>query len=350
MSQTVLPVDAGLHPIRVVRLPLDKLQAAVAFLHERSGGVMEMIAHFWERLAQTPPLQRGDLHMVVAGPVVNNSRNVDINISTLDCGHLTGAMLYVPKAHRADVLALDELTARAFAGYIIQKGGSPTASGSGQNAENGEGARGSLGSLDSKSFVDNDLSGFLEVDSTDKVAIDFLTGGAEGIQWMVPLLLPHVGKRAPARQLVNEVMHLPPLVQVVGEPAVRLARDPDRPTLNRWRRQYMEERGLTFDADIDAMVDAGRVFVFEHEQNVVAVAKFDLELAQIIEIGGVYTFPEFRKHGFGGRIVADLAGRIRLKGKKPVLQVDHANDVALRLYQGSGWKSQGRLARVWLTG
>jgi len=101
-------------------LPVDKPQAAVAFLHARSGGVMYLIAHFWERLAFTPPLLRADLHLVVATPI--ESDHVNINIPQLDPSRFSGALLYVPKAHRADVLALDPPTAAAFAAYISHQG------------------------------------------------------------------------------------------------------------------------------------------------------------------------------------------------------------------------------------
>ena len=37
-------------------------------------------------------------------------------------------------------------------------------------------------------------------------------------------------------------------------------------------------------------------------------------------------------------------------GKMPTLQVDDQNAPALKLYEGMGWRSMGRLARVWLTG
>ena len=56
----------------------------------------------------------------MAVPVSSN--DVNININQLDCGTFTGAMLYVPKAHRADVLALDQPAAAAFAAYITQEG------------------------------------------------------------------------------------------------------------------------------------------------------------------------------------------------------------------------------------
>ncbi|MGN6368340.1 MAG: GNAT family N-acetyltransferase [Phycisphaerae bacterium] len=357
-------------PLQLVRLPVDKPQPAVSFLHERSQGVMDLIAHFWERLAQTPPLQRGDLHLVVATPT--GSDVVNINTPQLDAGKFSGAMLYVPKAHRADVLALDPPTAAAFAAYISHKGmearSDNVVSGAGMNSvtpdlvSTSDSSGGTLPLTDLSSVVRGavasmELPGDPGVGGkgagaagNGKVPIDFLTGHAEGIGWMVPMLLPVVHKKAPAREMVNVVMQLPEGVVSEGDGNVRAAKEADVPVLNKWRRMYKEERGILFDADLDAWVQTGRVFVYEHEKQVVAVAKFDLELPRLIEIGGVFTFPEFRKKGFGGRIVADLAGRIRAAGKTPTLQVDDQNGPALKLYEGMGWRPMGRLARVWLTG
>jgi predicted GNAT family acetyltransferase len=186
--------------------------------------------------------------------------------------------------------------------------------------------------------------------SNGKVPIDFLTGHADGIAWMTPLLLPVVHRKAPARQLVNVMMQLPAETACQTDANVRIAREADVPTLNRWRRLYKEERGILFDADLDAWVQTQKVFVYEHDKQIVAVAKFDLELPRLIEIGGVYTFAEFRKRGFGAKIVSDLACRIRQTGKVPTLQVDEQNTPALRLYENAGWRRMGKLARVWLTG
>ncbi len=360
-------------PLQLVRLPVDKPQPAVTFLHERSQGVMDLIAHFWERLAQTPPLQRGDLHLVVATPTT--SEIVNINIPQLDARKFSGAMLYVPKAHRADVLALDPPTAAAFAAYISHKGmeaksdnigsGVGAAASSGANVDGActSDTNGNTLSLTDLSSMVRGAPPSMELPGepapvtkgaggglNGRVPIDFLTGHAEGIGWMVPMLLPVVHRKAPAREMVNVVMQLPAKVVCDSDANVRPARDSDIPHLNRWRRMYKEERGILFDADLDAWVQTGRIFVYEAEKQVVAVAKFDLELPRLIEIGGVFTFPEFRKRGFGGKIVADLAGRIRAAGKMPTLQVDDQNGPALKLYEGMGWRSMGRLARVWLTG
>jgi GNAT superfamily N-acetyltransferase len=384
-SRTAAEAPVLRQPLQLVRLPVEKPGPAVSFLQMRSRGVMDLIAHFWERLSQTPPLLRNDLHLVTA---IYGSTDLHITISQLNPLLFSGAMLYVPKAHRADVMALDPATAAAFAAYISHQGPRPsrpveTAAGNAAHSAAGDrngdderdgspiGAASATEKADMLPFAD--LSGIakagggmleLPADPSGKpngggvgngtangrVPIDFLTGEASGIGWMTPLLLPLVNKRAPARKLVNVVMQLPGHVDVALDPHVRLARDADVPVLNRWRRLYKEERGILFDADMDAWVEGKRVFVYEVDQQVVAVAKVDLELAQLSEIGGVFTFPEFRKQGFGGRIVRDIAARIRQTGKVPTLQVDEQNVPALNLYQAAGWQTMGKLSRVWLTG
>ncbi len=359
-------------PLQLVRLPVEKPQLAVAFLHARSRGVMDLIAHFWERLSQTPPLQRADLHLVVAAQ--NTLDNQNINITNIESTALSGAMLYVPKAHRADVLATDSATAAAFAAYIRHQGpkmlppessaalpSNDSATSPGESAPSADAAT----SQATLSFTDISTRNGTPADPTPMPAeffppsktpsngrtpIDFLTGDAPGIFWMTPLLLPLVNRRVPARQLVNIVMQLPPDVPTAADPNVRLAQDIDVPTLNRWRRLYKEERGILFDADMDALVERQRVFVYELDKQVVALAKIDMDLQNLVEIGGVYTFPEFRKRGYGAGIVRDLASRIRQGGKTPTLQVDDQNTPALHLYEAAGWRTMGKLARVWLTG
>ncbi len=367
MSEPATSAELIRTPLQLYRLPVDKAGPAVAFLHARSQGVMDLIAHFWERLAQTPPLQRNDLHLIVAAS--NELSNEHIDIQNLD-GRISGAMLYVPKAHCADVLALDPVTASAFCMYIRHRGVAAIRSDNGKThsastdtvepapaEKDGVLDDNTLSVLDLSSQVKgvapaSDLSSIASVPAitAEQIPIDFITGPSETIEWMVPVLLPLVHRKSPARRLVNSVMQLPENVPCASDSNVRLAKESDVPTLNRWRKQYREERGILFNADLDAWVDAGRVFVYEHDKQVVAIAKFDLELHRLIEIGGVYTFPEFRQQGFGGKIVSDLACRIREAGKIPTLQVDESNAPAMNLYHSAGWLPMGKLSRVWLTG
>ncbi len=342
VSQIIEAIQTGRKGLRLVRLPVERPQLAAAFLRERSRGVMDLIAHFWERLSATPPLARGDLHLVAATPADPAREN--LALAQLSPGAFSGAMLYVPKAHRADVLALDQPTAAAFAAYI--GAASPANSAfsltdfSGAQRGNGNGNGGS--DAPAPATADSTAEPHAPNGSNGRAAIDFLTGDAQGVRWMTPLLLPAVHRRSPARELVNAVMQLPVEAECDPDPGVRLARDSDIPVLNRWRRQYKEERGILFDADMDAWVEHQRVFVYETAsenppagapvppadhpplpapastpRTIVAVAKIDLDLQSLVEIGGVYTFPEFRNRGFGGRIVRDLAWRIRQMNKTP---------------------------------
>lgn len=344
-----------------VRLPVERPRIAVDFLLERGGGVMDFIAHFWERLAQTPPLARADLHLVMTrersaavedlnptDPLVEAPAQTNlfgeiaaraVLPSHMDAGPtrdtaageaggpFSGAMLYVPKAHRADVLASSAAAAAGMARYILE-----------HNIDDG-GLRDPIAGKDASDIEDGE----------GRPAIDFLTGGAAGIDHMLPLLLPAVHRRAPAKRVVNAVMRLPDAVRGTACSAVRMAKEGDAPVLNRWRKLYKEERGILFDADVDAWITSQVVFVLENNGAVVALGKFDLVLAGVVELGGIYTFPEARHRGFGRALVGDLVHRIRAMAKIPVLQVDRGNAAALAMYKSQGWESAGDLARVWLT-
>ncbi len=336
--------------VEVIRVPVDKPQTAVQFLYQRGSGVMDLIAHFWERLPQTPPLQRDNLHLVtaVAESLSNKSRHVENNKQLPAAERLCGAMLYVPKAHRADVLALTPACAAAFTRYIALVGTTAKPVPLEVPVEVGV-------AVEPSAVADPAIKAIPEATSGNngnggKVAIDFLTGSAEGLMAMVPHLLSLVHKKSPAKQLVNIMMQLPSSAQADSSSRVRIARESDIPVLGRWRKLYREERGILFDANIDASVATQKVFVLEESNQVVAAAKFDLELNRLVEIGGVFTFPEYRKKGFGRELVSDLALRIRAMGKIPTLQVDRENLPAAVMYEKLGWKSVGDLARVWLTG
>ncbi len=297
-----------------VRVPLDRSKQAADYLRSAGGGVMDTLAHFWERLSLTPPLARDDLHLVVVAkkPAAPGSINF-----TSACG----AMLYVPKAHRADVLASTDEAAGALCDYLqTWWDGNPLQKTSAVTAET----------------------------ANPPLPINYVTGLAAGVAAMTPRLLNLVNRKAPAKKNVNIRMTLPPEQPAALCPKVRLARAGDEPALHRWRKLYNQERGILFDADVNAWIESRNVCVHEPNGEIVALAKFDLALTTTIEIGGVFTFPEYRKQGFGGELVHDMVGRIRQMGKTPVLQVDAENDPALTLYQKMNWIELGRLARVWL--
>lgn len=306
---------SGVRTVATVRLTLDRSKQAADYLRSAGGGVMDTLAHFWERLALTPPLSRDDLHLILAGEV--DGESAEINFI-----NACGAMLYVPKAHRADVLALSAASAEAMCNYLDKWWASSQVS--------------KQGSIPAENIAAG-------------IPINYVTGVAEGIATMTPRLLSMVNRKAPARKSVNVMMTLPADRPAALCARVRLARDGDEPVLNRWRKLYNQERGILFDADVDAWIESRNVYVHETNGLIVALAKFDLILPTTVEIGGVFTFPEYRKQGFGAELVNDLACRIRQMNKTPLLQVDIENTPALAMYQKMNWIELGRLARVWLT-
>lgn len=297
-----------------VRVPLDRSKQAADYLRSAGGGVMDTLAHFWDRLALTPPLARDDLHLVVITKAKGTA-------ATINFASAYGAMLYVPKAHRADVLATSAEAADAMCDYL-------------QTWWNSNPPQ-------RTAAVSAELP-------NPPLPINYITGLAEGVGTMTPRLLAMVNRKAAARKTVNIMMTLPAEKPAAFSSKVRLARDGDEPVLNRWRKLYSQERGILFDANVDAWIESRNVYVHESNGTIVALAKFDLILPTTVEIGGVFTFPEFRKQGFGAELVDDMAARIRQMGKTPLLQVDAENDPALALYQKMNWIELGRLARVWL--
>lgn len=306
--------QSDLRTVVAVRVPLDRSKQAADYLRSAGGGVMDTLAHFWDRLALTPPLARDDLHLVLIGKPKSTA-------ATINFASAYGAMLYVPKAHRADVLAISAEAADAMCDYLQAWWNSnPPQKTAAVSAE-----------------IPN-----------PPLPINYITGLADGVTAMTPRLLSMVNRKAAARKTVNIMMTLPAEKPAALSSKVRLARDGDEPVLNRWRKLYSQERGILFDADVDAWIESRNVYVHESNGAIVALAKFDLALFTTVEIGGVFTFPEYRKQGFGAELVDDMAARIRQMGKTPLLQVDAENDPALALYQKMNWIELGRLARVWL--
>ncbi len=319
--------------LRCTRIGVDKAGLAADFLRRQGGGVMDMIAHFWDRLSQTPPLARGDLHLVIVWkPPDQAPENSPVIPDGPQILSASGAMLFVPKAKRADVFASDHVASDLLAAYINQWQEDPP-----HNLSSAP-AQPPVEPPDKSSAVNG-----------ESVPLQFITGEEQGVQAMLPALLVAAHRKAPAKMVTNVMMQLGQAIAATLSSRVRKARDGDEHMLNRWRKMYKEERGILFDADVDAWIESGKVYVCEHDNQIVAIAKFDLELANMVEIGGVYTFPEFRRHGFGRELVSDLACRIRMDKKTPVLQVDVNNESALRIYQSEGWNITGRLVRVWIT-
>ena len=65
------------------------------------------------------------------------------------------------------------------------------------------------------------------------------------------------------------------------------------------------------------------------------------------QIGGVYTFPEYRNLGISTAVTAVLCRSIFSRGKKPSLFVKENNSPAIRVYEKAGFKKTGDLRIVY---
>ncbi|MGC8560691.1 MAG: GNAT family N-acetyltransferase [Phycisphaerae bacterium] len=300
----------------VRRISLAEAPEAANWMRHASGGVLQLLGHFWERLPQASKFTQPDFHLIAVLPEQASFSPV------VDWGVCRGVMLYVPHAHRAEVFAIDSDAAGHLAMYL-----------------------GGWERLLRNTEANN--SPITDADNTP-APLQFITGDAVTIRVMLPQMLMLVRRRQPAKMVTNYVMVLDENATIREQPNVRPARADDEATLNRWRRLYSQERGILFEANIIDGIRAGNIFVYEVGGQVLSAAKLDIDLPTHVEIGGVYTFPEVRAHGYGTALMEGLAFRIRQQGKIPMLQVDESNTSAYRLYQRLGWKELGQLSRVWL--
>ena len=281
-----------------------------------SHGGLLTLAHFWDRLPQTPKFSQPDLHLVAVLP----ERVAFLPVA--DWGTCRAVMLYVPHAHRAEVFAVDAVAAEHLAMYLA-------------------GWERLLRSSGAEASPITDIE--------PQSPLQFLTGDAATVEVMLPQMLKLVRRKAAVKTVTNYVMALGVESAVSEHANVRPARAEDEAALNRWRRLYAQERGILFEANVLDGVRAGKVFVYDTGAEIASVAKLDMELPEHVEIGGVYTFPELRTKGYGRALMEDLALRIRKQGKTPLLQVDESNSTAHHMYLQLGWQEMGKVTRVWLT-
>jgi ribosomal protein S18 acetylase RimI-like enzyme len=73
-----------------------------------------------------------------------------------------------------------------------------------------------------------------------------------------------------------------------------------------------------------------------------AMAAVNARAESVVQIGGVYTIPEFRNHGYATALAGFLAQKAAREGKSCVLFVRTKNTPATRLYGRAGFVKNGR--------
>lgn len=123
----------------------------------------------------------------------------------------------------------------------------------------------------------------------------------------------------------------------------RLATDVDLPLLAAWRQQYDAETSLGNPGDIEnarltmnKLVEHGRCWVLERDGTPLAMSGFNAVLPDCVQVGGVYTVPEFRNQGCARYLVAETLHAAREKGVDKALLFTK-NPAAVNAYAAVGF-------------
>ncbi len=119
--------------------------------------------------------------------------------------------------------------------------------------------------------------------------------------------------------------------------------------LNEWGYDYLLETGLreageatrqAVKGNVARSIDAGTLRLLIRSGKPVAQTGFNAVLPDSVQIGGVYTPPEFRRNGYSRLAVAMHLAEVRKTGVKKAILFS-ANEYASRAYRGIGFEQIG---------
>ena len=94
--------------------------------------------------------------------------------------------------------------------------------------------------------------------------------------------------------------------------------------------------------NIDRSLKEGTTWILEEEGNPVACCSFNAVLREAVQLGGVWTYPEYRSRGFGRAAVAKALLDAREEGiRKGVLFTGNHNISAQKAYEAVGFSRIG---------
>jgi RimJ/RimL family protein N-acetyltransferase len=144
--------------------------------------------------------------------------------------------------------------------------------------------------------------------------------------------------------LLNDLIIPPALTN--GEVCCRLIREEDIPILIPWSIAYHQEAfHVTMDEakvhqEILSFIEHQTAFVLEVEEKIVARADFNAILPDIVQMGGVWTPPDLRSHGYARAVVAGALLEAKHRGIERSTLFTH-NPSAMRAYESLGFKPKG---------
>ncbi|MFY2823759.1 GNAT family N-acetyltransferase [Ruegeria sp. MALMAid1280] len=132
--------------------------------------------------------------------------------------------------------------------------------------------------------------------------------------------------------------------------------DVDRSIPEAWRESYLveamdfapERAQVQSKKDIEAYVQRNSHRVLLIDGQPVAMTGFNARLPEVVQIGGVYTPPELRGHGYARLAVALHLKQARKAGASRAV-LFAASDSAARAYMGIGFKPAGQFSLILFT-
>lgn len=81
-----------------------------------------------------------------------------------------------------------------------------------------------------------------------------------------------------------------------------------------------------------------QVYMLRYRSRIAAKCNSNAKSPNYIQVGGMFTIPEFRNRGFGSMVLSGMIREAERNGKKVCLFVKKSNPAALTLYQKLGFK------------
>jgi predicted GNAT family acetyltransferase len=160
----------------------------------------------------------------------------------------------------------------------------------------------------------------------------------------------------------DETLYALPLI-ALSEPALgsepvvcRSALRQDRDVLVAWRLAYelevlgasdVEDTRRQSEQFMDTQLRAGQAWVATVAERLVSLSALNAALPDIVQLGGIYTPPEFRGRGYAKRAVAAQLLAARASGVTRAVLFTN-NPSAVRCYEALGFRRTGELSLVLL--
>jgi hypothetical protein len=128
---------------------------------------------------------------------------------------------------------------------------------------------------------------------------------------------------------------------------LRRASSADRDLMIQWAREFyaeVHEPALDVERLVDTRLASGQLWIWE-ETRPKSMCVGIKPVAQITRIGGVYTPPENRKHGYAAACVHGLSKFERDAGHRCILYTDLGNPTSNSIYRRIGYRAIAEVLR-----